>query len=68
MSDALLLNLSALIALLPASLVAQRKIAARDTVFWLVLGVAIAGPALLLVVTSTAVSYTHLTLPTIYSV
>ena len=44
MSDALLLNLSALIALLPASLVAQRKIAARDTVFWLVLGVAIAGP------------------------
>ena len=53
MSDALLLNLSALIALLPASLVAQRKIAARDTVFWLVLGVAIAGPALLLVVTST---------------
>ena len=52
MSDALLLNLSALIALLPASLVAQRKIAARDTVFWLVLGVAIAGPALLLVVTS----------------
>ena len=42
MSDALLLNLSALIALLPASLVAQRKIAARDTVFWLVLGVAIA--------------------------
>ena len=43
MPDALLLNLSALIALLPASLAAQRKIATRDTVFWLVLGVAVGG-------------------------
>lgn len=52
MSDTLLLNLSALIALLPASLAAQRKLAARDTIFWLLLGVAIAGPGLLLVANS----------------
>jgi ABC-type uncharacterized transport system permease subunit len=52
MSDALLLNLSALIALLPASLVAQRKLVAPNSSFWLLLSVAVAGPSLLLAANS----------------
>ena len=52
MSDVLLLNLSALIALLPASFAAQRKLAAPSASFWLFLSVAIAGPSLLLVANS----------------
>lgn len=43
MPNSLLINLSALIALLPASLLAMRHDARRDIVFWLLLGVALAG-------------------------
>ncbi len=53
MSDALILNLSALITLLSASLAAQRKLAAPNVSFWLFLSAAIAGPFLLLVTNST---------------
>lgn len=42
--ETLLLNLSALFALLPASLNAFRRSPARDSVYWSVLAVAIAGP------------------------
>jgi ABC-type uncharacterized transport system permease subunit len=52
MSDVMLLNLSALIALLPASLAAQRKLAAPNANYWLLLSVAFAGPSLILVVNS----------------
>ncbi|MEE8506431.1 MAG: cytochrome c biogenesis protein CcsA [Kiloniellales bacterium] len=46
MANALLLNLSALIALVPASILSHRRTAERpDLVFWAVLLVALAGPA-----------------------
>jgi ABC-type uncharacterized transport system permease subunit len=45
MDDAILFNLSALAALLPAMIVAFRRTASRDGVFWLVTAVALAGPA-----------------------
>jgi ABC-type uncharacterized transport system permease subunit len=52
MPDILLLNLSALIALLPASLATQRKLASPNASFWLLLSVAIAGPTMVLVASS----------------
>ena len=52
MSNSFLLQLSALIALLPASLAVLRKPAARDAVYWFLLAVAISGPGLLLIVNS----------------
>jgi ABC-type uncharacterized transport system permease subunit len=42
--DATLFNLSALLSLIPASLIAWRRVPARDAAFWAVLAVAIAGP------------------------
>lgn len=45
MDDAILFNLSALAALVPATIVAYRRSASRDGVFWLVTAVALAGPA-----------------------
>jgi len=44
MENSLLFSLSALIALVPAALVVYRRGAARDTLFWAVLAVAVAGP------------------------
>jgi len=44
MNQTLLFNLSALVALLPASLVGFRKEADKDSVYWWMLAVAIAGP------------------------
>ncbi len=41
----MLFNLSALMALVPAAIVGYRRTAARDTIFWLVTAVALAGPA-----------------------
>lgn len=45
MSGSLLLNLSALTSLLPVSLVSLRRPGARDGLFWTLLAVAVAGPA-----------------------
>ena len=45
MNQSILLNLSALSALLPMSIVAIRRPGRRDGMFWAVLAVAIAGPA-----------------------
>ena len=45
MHGSLLLNLSALSSLLPVSVLSLRRPSARDRLFWLLLGVAIAGPA-----------------------
>ena len=44
MHDTVLFNLSAIVAMIPASLLAMRRGTARDTVFWMVLGVAVTGP------------------------
>ncbi len=52
MSNILLLHMSALLALLPISLMVTRDNSARNSVFWLLLAVAIAGPCLLLIVSS----------------
>lgn len=46
MSTSFILNLSALLALIPAAVVALRKTPARDGVYWTVMAVAVAGPAL----------------------
>ena len=46
MSTSFILNLSALLALIPAAVVALRKTPARDGVYWAVMAVAIVGPAL----------------------
>ena len=45
MHGSLFLNLSALLSLLPASLLSLRRPGERDRLFWLLLAVAIAGPA-----------------------
>lgn len=45
MSNPLVLNLAALVALLPAALMPLRRAAGRDGVFWAVLALAVAGPA-----------------------
>lgn len=42
--EAILFNLSALAALVPASLIAYRRVPQRDALFWAVLAVAIVGP------------------------
>lgn len=52
MSNTLLLHISALLALLPISLRVARDGASRDMTYWLLLSVAIAGPCLLLIVSS----------------
>ena len=44
MTENLLFSLSALIALVPSSLAALRRDAGRDTLFWTLLAVAVAGP------------------------
>jgi ABC-type uncharacterized transport system permease subunit len=49
MNQSLLLNLSALTALLPMSIVAVRRPGRRDAIFWAVLAVAVAGPVCLAV-------------------
>jgi len=45
MPDNMILSLSAIIALVPSSLLAMRRDHRPDTVFWMVLIVAVAGPA-----------------------
>ncbi len=50
MSDQLILNLSALIALLPLSLYLRNGLTSASGVFWLLVVVAIAGPVLLLII------------------
>lgn len=52
MSDTLILNLSALIALLPLSLFFRGKPKSQSALFWLLLLVAVVGPGILLVVGS----------------
>ena len=52
MSDILLSNLIALIALLSASVAAQRKLATPNASYWLLLSIAIAGPSFLLIANS----------------
>lgn len=47
MANATLYNLSTLLSLVPAALVAYRRDAARDTMFWLATAVAVAGPLVL---------------------
>lgn len=44
MTETTLFSLSAIVALLPSSLLAMRRDHRRDTVFWLVLAVAVVGP------------------------
>ena len=44
MHDTVLFNLSAIVAMIPASLLFMRRGTSRDTVFWMVLGVAVTGP------------------------
>jgi ABC-type uncharacterized transport system permease subunit len=60
MNQSLLLNLSALGALLPMSIVAVRRPGRRDGMFWAVLAVAIAGPAAFAVTELTAGRLTSL--------
>jgi len=52
MSNTLLLHISAFLALLPVSLRVARDGSSRDLTYWLLLAVAIAGPCLLLTVSS----------------
>ncbi len=51
MPENVILSLSAIIALVPSSLLALRRDHRPDTVFWLVLMVAVAGPLILVLVT-----------------
>ena len=44
MHDTILFNFSAIVAMIPASLLAMRRETSRDNVFWMVLGVAVTGP------------------------
>ena len=46
MMSTLTLSISAIAALIPAAVLPFRRVPARDTVFWLIYAVAVAGPAL----------------------
>ena len=60
MSENMILSLSAIVALVPSSLLAMRRHHRPDAVFWLVLMVAVAGPVILVLTTMAGSWHTDL--------